>query len=113
MSTPPLNIAGRDLQTIYDLFDLMRERPGMWIGEPSITRLYLFIEGFEMGLRAAQRSFVPETPNFGEFHDWIAARLHRRKNGHGWCDMLLDDANGKEAAAFDRFWIELDAFRRR
>jgi hypothetical protein len=52
-----------------------------------------------------------ESPAFQDFHDWIAAQLRRSKNGHAWWSMLLEAANGDEAAAFERFWRELDAFR--
>jgi len=93
------------------LLDLIRIRPGMWIGEPSITRLAIFIQGFLTGIHAAHESLEAEAPSFRGFHDWVAARLGRRNNGHGWSEMLLDSTGGKEQVAFDKFWEELDAFR--
>ncbi len=106
-----LKLGDAEIRTIYDLLDLIRVRPGMWIGEPSITRLAIFIEGFRSGIHAAHESLEAETPLFHGFHDWVAARLGRRKNGHGWCDMLLDSTGGNEHAAFEKFWNELDAYR--
>ncbi len=106
METRPLSISGTEIKTIYDLLDLLRVRPGMWIGYSAITRL----EGFRIGIHAAHASLETETPPFHSFHDWVAARLGRQKNGHGWSSMLLEVC-GDEGAAFERFWIELDAFR--
>ncbi len=106
-----MNIRDRELRTIYDLLDLVCERPGMWIGEPSITRLEVFIIGFGAGVRAAGASLDDEHPRFYDFHAWIAARLNRPVAG-GWRLNLLDEC-GSEQAAFDRFWIELDQFRGR
>jgi hypothetical protein len=111
MSTEPIRIGAKVIGTIYDLLDLLRERPGMWIGEMSVTRLSIFIQAFQLGVQAAHGSLDKESPPLQDFHDWIAGRLGRSKNGHGWDGMLLDAANGSEEAAFDRFWVELDAFR--
>jgi hypothetical protein len=110
VTSRPLSIKDAEIRTIYDLLDLLRVRPGMWIGVPSITRLDLFIAGFRVGIHSAHASLEDEAPPFQEFHDWITASIGRHKNGHGWSDMLLE-ACGDEQAAFDRFWIELDAFR--
>lgn len=106
----PLSISNTEIRTIYDLLDLIRVRPGMWIGYLEITRLELFIAGFQTGVLAAHASLDDETPAFQGFHEWVAARLGRTKNGHGWSSMLLE-ACGTEHAAFERFWLELDAFR--
>jgi hypothetical protein len=57
------------------------------------------------------RQRVPRA--FQDFHDWIASRLRRSKNGHGWAEMLLEAASGSEEVAFEKFWLELDAFRAR
>ena len=71
----------KEIRTIYDLLDLIRVRSGMWIGFPSITRLELFIAGFQTGVRAAHASLDQESPPFPGFHDWVAARLGRPKTG--------------------------------
>ena len=106
----PLKLGEQEVQTIYDVLDVLRVRPGMWIGEPSVTRLSSFLAGFSTGLHCAQRSLDQEAPAFASFHDWIAQRLGGRAN-QGWPDMLLEAASGIEAVAFERFWSELDAFR--
>ncbi|MGE5182476.1 MAG: hypothetical protein ACM31C_10460 [Acidobacteriota bacterium] len=107
-----MKIRDREIRTIYDLLDLVRERPGMWISEPSLSFLDVFLFGFSAGVLAAGASFEPEHPRFHDFHAWIATRLNRKMNGRGWRNLLLDEC-GSEPAALERFWIELDAFRGR
>jgi hypothetical protein len=107
----PLIVGKKQIKTVYDLLDVIRERSGMWIGDASITRLSSFLDGFHVGLGAADRELDPETPAFQDFHDWVATRLGRSKNGHGWSSMLLEAADGDEQSALDAFWKELDAFR--
>ena len=107
----PSNIQDVEIRTIYDLLDLIRLRPGMWIGEPSVVRLRAFIDGFRTGVRVADYALKAESPPFQQFHDWVAVRHDgRRSNGRGWPEVLLE-ATGGDEAAFDRFWTELDAFR--
>jgi hypothetical protein len=105
-----LSIGDHEIQTIYDLLELVRVRPGMWIGEMSGSALQVFLSGFWAGLEAAHVSLEAETPPFREFHGWIAQRLGVRMNGKGWPTLLLE-ACGTEEAAFARFWTELDAYR--
>jgi hypothetical protein len=83
----------------------------MWIGQAEVGALEVFISGFRAGLGAAHVSLDDERPPFRDSHEWIADRLGRRMNGRGWRMMLLEEC-ADEAAAWERFWIELDAFRR-
>jgi hypothetical protein len=62
----------------------------------------------------ADVSTEPDRPPFSDypgFHGWVAHRLGRTLDGHGWLEMLLDACDGDEEAALDRFWIELEAYR--
>jgi hypothetical protein len=108
----PSNIQDVEIRTVYGLLDLIRVRPGMWIGVPSVTRLSAFIDGFRTGVRVADYALDAESPPFQRFHDWVAVRHDgRRSNGRGWPEVLLDATERNEETAFNRFWIELDAFR--
>ena len=105
-----LELAGQAIRTIYDVLEVVRVRPGMWIGNPSVTSLQVFLSGFRAGIDAAHASLEIETPPFREFHEWIASRLGMRMNGKGWATMLRE-AHRSEVAALEQFWLELDAFR--
>ena len=99
-----------EVRSVYELLDVVRQKPGLFIGEPSITALNHFINGFEAGLRSVDNAFDDVEPPFIAFHDWIAARLGFPESTPGWRNMLLE-ACANEASALERFFTELDAFR--
>ncbi len=96
---------------IYDLFDVLRRKPGLFIGGPSITALRSFVDGFCTGLYSVGLRLGDEAPSFGDFHDWIAARHDLAESTMGWKNILLQAAAGQEDAALARFFEELDEFR--
>jgi hypothetical protein len=101
-----------EVRTIYELLDIVRKKPGLFIGEPSLTALRGFIDGFRYALSSVSNPFEVEDPPFTKgFDDWIAARFGFRESTSGWKNMLLSSLDA-EAAAFERFFIELDEYRR-
>lgn len=102
---------GQPIATIYDMLDVVRVRPGMWIGSADIEVLFVWLQGFNTGIAIAGDPMTSGAPNFGEFDDWVAGRLGRTKNGYSWAMMLTEACGGDPERAFERFWVELDAFR--
>lgn len=100
-----------EVQSVYELLDVIRKKPGIYIGEPSLTALNHFIHGFAYALMATENPFDDEDPPFSGFHDWIASRFGFAQSTLGWTNMLLRSV-GDETAAFERFFIELDEYRR-
>jgi hypothetical protein len=96
-------IAGENL---YDFLDLIRTRPGMWLGESKISLMQPYIEGF---LRA-QNGEIEHQPPFGGFHDFVG-NYFGRYSTPGWKNMILEANNGDENEALNQFFVLLDAFR--
>ncbi|MEP7120424.1 MAG: VOC family protein [Byssovorax sp.] len=99
-----------EVRSVYDLLDVIRRMPGLFLGERSITALGAHVEGFLSGLQAVGQRLGPEEPPFHDFHAWIAARCGLGASARGWPDILLRAA-GSEDAALTRFFEELDDFR--
>lgn len=38
------------MSTVFDLLSRIREKPGMHLGYPSISRLFMFLNGYEVAL---------------------------------------------------------------
>jgi hypothetical protein len=96
--------------SIYDLLEWIHRRPGIWIAQPELVRVYSFIGGYEAALgrqRLALRSVAPE---FRGFHDWIAQRLGYGESTSGWYNMIRGRCSS-EREAFDRFYELLAEFR--
>lgn len=100
-----------EVSSVYQLLDMIRQKPGIYIGEPSLTGLYHFLHGFEYALMATGNPFDDEDPPFSGFHDWIAGRFGFAESTPGWRNMLLRSV-GDETAAFARFFSELAEYRR-
>jgi hypothetical protein len=97
---------------LYQILDLIRARPGLYIGEKSITLLCGWIAGW--GFVLGEDAYQGTHPPFADFNDWVALRLGFYESTSGWRRMLLssDEANDEESA-FDRFFMLLDEFRAR
>jgi hypothetical protein len=101
-----------EVRSVHELLDVIRKVPGLFTGKPSVTALSHFLHGFQLGLRSVERSLGGGDPPFDEFHDWVAMRFGVYEPTSGWANMLLESM-GDESSAFERFFIELDEFRRR
>jgi hypothetical protein len=97
-------------ESIYDVLDAIRKRPGMYIAEPSINRLHAFLVGYTAGLGRVRFALRGEG-DFHRFHDWVAGRLGFGSSTSGWCNMIRSKSVS-EADAFDRFYALLDEFRK-
>ncbi len=91
---------------LYDILDKMRERPAMYLGNVSITRLEAFINGFLF----AQNGETQEKPSFDEFNDFVDA-YYNNFNVAGWRNKILADHYGNEDEAITQFYKLLDEFR--
>ncbi|MDX2093494.1 MAG: hypothetical protein SFX73_36960 [Kofleriaceae bacterium] len=90
---------------------MIRQKPGLLIGAPSITGLSHFIDGFKYALSTTENPFDDEEPPFVGFHEWIGVRFGFLASTLGWKNMLLHSV-GDEARAFERFFTELDEYGR-
>jgi hypothetical protein len=97
-------------ESIYDVLEHIRKRPGMYIVEPSIYRLHSFIVGYTCGL--GRVGFMPRDGiGFHRFHDWVAHRLGFAESTSGWVNMIRDKSTS-DAEAFQRFFTLLDEFKK-
>ena len=108
MSAPQLQEAK---ESVYDILELVRRRPPMYLDERSISRLRSFLVGYQCGLGSHGLTFRADRPDFHSFHDWVAQRLGFSSSTAGWCNMILKKSTD-EQDALDRFFILLDEFRK-
>lgn len=94
-----------------ELWEQIRQRPGMFLGSPSITAWHHFLAGWSLAHSVYRLEddplFVPL-----DFHDWVAYREHFYESTSGWCRMLLDRYSSEELA-LQRFFELHDEFRQR
>lgn len=106
------------VNNLYDLLELIRERPALYIGEKSITALSQFISAFQFGLTFGGGKFKEEErPPFRHFNLWLANGFGRSGGAASFKRILLAEALfvdwNAEEAALDLFFEFLDEFRKR
>jgi hypothetical protein len=98
-------------QSIYDVLELVRKRPPIYLDEYSIKRLRSFLVGYQGGLISQGFEFRNANPDFHAFNDWVAKRLGFFESTAGWCNMILEKSVN-ERDALERFFALLDEFKK-
>jgi hypothetical protein len=98
-------------QSIYDILELVRKRPPIYLDEYSIKRLRSFLVGYQGGLISQGFEFRDEKPDFHGFNDWVAKRLGFFESTAGWCNMILEKS-ANERDALEHFFVLLNEFKK-
>lgn len=93
---------------MYPLLKKIKIRPGMYFGKPSITRLNIFIHGYNF---AHVEEGKARRIDLDEFQGFIEA-IYSEKCSIGWADIILEDC-GDEEEAFWKFYELYGEFERR
>lgn len=99
------------VRKIYEILDLIKRRPEIWLTSKSITGLQNFINGY-MQLGANDDIYHPGEPKIDQFNYWI---LEKDKglsgNENPYSRVLLKECTGDELKAFEKFFEYLDEFK--
>ena len=96
-------------ETIYDVLEAIRRRPTMYIDEPSIRQLHVFLGGYTGGL--GRVGYALRGESLRRFNEWIGRRLGFPEPTSGWCNMIRAKSLSDEDA-FKRFFLLLDEFKK-
>ena len=94
--------------SLYQLLQKIKAKPGMYIGYPSVSELFMFLCGYR---RACQDMGLPlsdEEREFHEFQPWLQKRF-RLSTSASWAKIILLYA-GNETHAFEMFFELLEEF---
>ena len=89
---------------IYNLLMDIRKRPGVYLGQKSLTLLHSFLGGYIV--RLAEEGYTDVDLN--DFQNYIANRFNIQ-SAHSWAH-IIRFYSGSEAEAFDRFYELLDEY---
>ncbi len=88
------------------MLDDLRQRPALYIGAKTLTGLYHFLGGYQFA--RIEHNVADNALSLpGDFHDWVAYRLHFNQPTSGWHSMILSKTS-IESDAFDQFFALLD-----
>jgi phosphoribosylanthranilate isomerase len=96
---------------VYEFFEKLKERPAMYVGAKSLTRLQMFFYGYCYALSLQDIEFPQKQFAAYSFHDWIAKKFGWNESTSGWLNMILKEVNDDDEKAFDLFFALLEEFK--
>ncbi|MEH2077424.1 MAG: hypothetical protein V7K57_24000 [Nostoc sp.] len=100
------------MKNIYDILEMMRPRPQMFLGQRSLTALSGFIGGYFFAMEENGILIEEENPPFSQLNNWVARYYKRYGSTAGWKNIILREV-GDEAKACDVFFEILELFKQR
>lgn len=97
---------------VFEILEKVRNKPGMYIGRPSVSDLFMFLVGYEcacdeLGIEATEE----DNEFYGKFQPWLQQKLGI-KTVSSWAKMIMLYCKD-EKAGFDYFYNLLDEFKKR
>ncbi|MBK0403564.1 hypothetical protein I5M27_11245 [Adhaeribacter sp. BT258] len=98
-------------EKLYEMLDLIRRKPNMWLTSKSITSLQDFLNGYLMVRWNDESLYNPGDSSFADFVLWILEKGEWKFTKHNvFSSILLDENNGDEEKGFDKFFEYLETF---
>lgn len=107
--TPGSDLVQTKTEYLYELLQRIKQRPGMYLARPSITRLRMFLMGYSIARAELGLPTTEQEKEFGGFQDWIQER-YNITSSHGW-DSIILFYSADERDGLDRFFKLLEQFR--
>ncbi len=92
----------------FDLLQRIKQRPGMYLGKCSITRLRAFLDGYETARAELGFPDTEQQQQLDGFQEWIQER-YQITSTHGW-DSIILFFSVDEKDALDKFFKLLEEF---
>lgn len=97
---------------VFDILEKIRAKPGMYIGRPSVSDLFMFLVGYECARSELGIELTEEEEDFfGEFQPWLQEKFGISTQS-SWAKMIMLYFH-EEKQGFDYFFKLLDEFRQR
>ncbi|MDJ0733197.1 MAG: hypothetical protein QNJ47_03775 [Nostocaceae cyanobacterium] len=100
---------GTTSEYLYEMLKRIQQRPGMFLGKPSITRLKSFLDGYIASRQDLSLATTQEEIEFDKFQTWVQERF-QIESSHGW-DSIILFYSADEKDALNNFFELLEKFR--
>ena len=98
--------------TIFELLERIKEKPGMYLGYPSVQSLFMFLNGYDLAREELGIELTPEEENFyAKFQPWLQKKLGVR-SVTSWAKLIMLSCHD-EKTGFERFFELLSEFRQK
>jgi hypothetical protein len=97
---------------LFEILQKIRVRPGMYIGKPSVSDLFMFLVGYKTARRELGIELTEQEEEFcSEFQPWLQQKF-QVPTVRSWAQIILMNTTN-EAEGFASFFQLLDEFLNR
>lgn len=98
------------MSTVFDLLKRIRKAPGMYLGYPSVSSLFMLLHGYEIARNELGVELTREEEQFyQEFQPWLQQKLGV-KSVTSWAKLIMLSCHD-EKVGFEQFFTLLDEFQ--
>ena len=90
------------MSSLYTLLDKIHQKPGMYIGSPSLSSLHMFLCGYAFSRQEQSLPLTAEEETFDTFQNWVQQRFSISASV-SWAKIILLHA-ASEQAGFELFY---------
>jgi hypothetical protein len=99
------------MTNLYETLHRIKEAPGMYLGRPSVSDLFMFLVGYEFARSEMGKELDEDEELFYDsFQPWLQQRLGVQ-SVTSWAKLIMLSCHD-EKAGFDKFFLLLDEFRK-
>ena len=94
---------------LFDTLNKIKQIPGMYLGRPSVSDLFMFLVGYEFARSQLGQTLNPTEEDFYEnFQPWLQEKLGVR-SVTSWAKLIMLSCHD-EKSGFEKFFQLLDEF---
>ena len=108
LNIKPNNLNKNSQEYLYNLLARIKQRPGMYLGKVSLTRLKMLLMGYSMSRGELGLQLTQEEKQFAQFQQWIQ-RKYQINSSEGWESIILSQVEDEDLA-FDLFFELFEQF---
>lgn len=98
------------MANLYEILNKIKEAPGIYLGRPSVSDLFMFLVGYEFARGEMDVDLDEEEELFYDgFQPWLQQPLEVQ-SVTSWAKLIMLSCHD-EKAGFDKFFFLLDEFR--
>jgi len=100
------------IDNVFELIELIKKRPVLYIGSNNITSMENFMHGYDFACLVNDIEYNNIYPLFWYFHEWIMEKYNWNESTAGWKNIILKENNNDEIKALDVFFKQIDEFKK-
>lgn len=100
-----------EINNQFELIELIKKRPALYIGNNQITSMRNFLDGYDFACLVNGIEHNNIYPQFWYFHEWAMEKYNWSESTAGWKNIILKENNNDEEKSLEIFFEMIDEFK--